>query len=116
MSAYATSSTKHRVSSRIAHALVPEICGLEVRRIKMLHLWRGVGVPAVAVLSLAALTIPSKGAIPAQPGVINYVEGNASIDGQPISAKDAGAALLNPNQILATGPGKVEVLLTPGVF
>src|SRR3981189_1108908 len=82
----------------------------------MLRLWHGVGVPAVAVLSLAALTIPAKAAIPPQPGGINYVEGKASVDGRPIATKDAGAVQLNPNQVLATGPGKVEVLLTPGVI
>jgi hypothetical protein len=49
------------------------------------------------------------------PGMINYVEGQASIDGQPLSAQSA--ATLNSGQVLETsGNGFVEVLLTPGAY
>ena len=50
------------------------------------------------------------------PGAINYVEGVASIDGQTISQKQVGSIELSAGQELATGAGKAEVLLTPGVF
>src|SRR6266576_2023976 len=71
---------------------------------------------AVAVLTLAVLSIPARAAIPPAPGVVNYIEGTASIDGQPITSKDIGQVEVRQNQTLATGQGKVEMLLTPGVL
>src|SRR5579863_3130427 len=54
---------------------------------------------------------------PAGPGSINYVEGQASLDGQPLSSQSVGSAQMQAGQTLTTQPGgKVEVLLTPGVF
>jgi hypothetical protein len=47
---------------------------------------------------------------------VNYVEGQVSIDGQPISSKSVGSALVEPDQVLNTDNGRAEVLLTPGVF
>ena len=81
----------------------------------MLRVSRGIW-GAVAVLTLAGLSIPAKAAIPPAPGVVNYIEGAASIDGQPITSKDIGRAEVKQNQTLATGQGKVEMLLTPGVL
>ena len=81
----------------------------------MLRVTRGIS-GAVAVLTLAALSIPARAAIPPAPGVVNYIEGAALIDGQPITSKDIGRAEVKQNQTLATGQGKVEMLLTPGVF
>jgi hypothetical protein len=52
----------------------------------------------------------------ALPGTVNYVEGQASIDGQPLDVKQTGNTLLQVNQTLSTGNGKVEMLLSPGVF
>jgi hypothetical protein len=48
------------------------------------------------------------------PGTINYVEGQVSLDGQPLSA--SGAVVLQPGQTIATGNGFAEILLTPGAF
>jgi hypothetical protein len=53
---------------------------------------------------------------PARPGSINYVEGQASVDGQPLGANSVGTAELQKGQTLTTQTGKVEVLLTPGIF
>jgi hypothetical protein len=52
----------------------------------------------------------------AQPGTVNYLEGEATLDGQPITMANVGSALLGPNQRLQTANGKAELLLTPGVF
>jgi hypothetical protein len=52
----------------------------------------------------------------ARPGSINYVEGEASIAGGPLTASAIGARELEPNQSIATQAGRVEILLTPGVF
>lgn len=51
-----------------------------------------------------------------QPGSINYVEGTASIGPQALSPNSAGSIALEKGQTLTTAAGKVEVLLTPGVF
>jgi hypothetical protein len=69
------------------------------------------GVLAVPVM--AAPRMDARG--PAQPGTINYVEGQATLDGAPLNTNSAGTAM-QPGQILATQDGKAEVLLTPGVF
>jgi hypothetical protein len=50
----------------------------------------------------------------AQPGTINYVEGQVSLNNQTLGPQ--GSATLQPGNILSTGSGFAEVLLTPGVF
>ena len=49
-------------------------------------------------------------------GTINYVEGQASIGNQALSPNSVGNVVLQEGETLTTGTGKVEVLLTPGVF
>lgn len=51
-----------------------------------------------------------------QPGTINYVEGQVSIGNQKLHSNAVGSTKLRAGQILNTGRGKAEVLLTPGVF
>ena len=51
-----------------------------------------------AILYLATVSIPATAAIPPRPGVVNYVEGNANIDGRRISYKDVGTTALDANQ------------------
>jgi len=50
------------------------------------------------------------------PGTVNYVEGQVSIAGQPVTPQAIGSAQLQTNQVLQTGQGRAEMLLTPGVF
>jgi hypothetical protein len=73
---------------------------------------------ALLILSLASLFAPAFGqsANPARPGTLNYIEGQASVDGRQVSHKSIGATELEPGQYLATANGKAEILLTPGVF
>jgi hypothetical protein len=52
----------------------------------------------------------------AVPGTINYVEGQATLNGQPLGSNAAGFAVVQPNQAIDTQAGYVEVLLTPGAF
>ncbi len=49
-------------------------------------------------------------------GALNYVEGQASINGQPLTPRSVGTVQLNRGQSLVTHSGKAEILLTPGVF
>jgi len=50
------------------------------------------------------------------PGTVNYVEGQVSVAGQPVTPQAIGSVQLAPNQVLETGQGRAEMLLTPGVF
>jgi len=52
----------------------------------------------------------------ANPGTLNYVEGQASIADRTLDSKSVGSTELQAGQDLATGNGKAEILLTPGVF
>jgi len=53
---------------------------------------------------------------PAQPGTVNYVEGNVSVNGQAVPSQQAGSVTMQAGDELTTAQGKAEVLLTPGVF
>lgn len=77
--------------------------------------WKAAG----GVFTAALLAIPAwsnTNTNPALPGTLNYVEGQASIGSQPVDSKSVGSAELNTGQVLTTGNGKAEILLTPGVF
>jgi hypothetical protein len=50
------------------------------------------------------------------PGAVNYVEGQVSIAGQLVTPQAVGSVQLEPNQVMQTGQGRAEILLTPGVF
>ncbi|MFP5230653.1 MAG: hypothetical protein ACLGXA_23805 [Acidobacteriota bacterium] len=50
------------------------------------------------------------------PGTLNYIEGSAQLNGQPVGQTSAGSTTLKTGQILATTDGHAEFLLTPGVF
>ena len=66
---------------------------------------------------LAALVCsPVGGAVPPKPGTVNYVEGQAAIDGQALDEKSVGSANLDTGQLLTTQNGRAEILLTPGIF
>jgi hypothetical protein len=47
---------------------------------------------------------------------VNYIEGQASIDSQPLNQNSVGSTMLQAGQTVTTQNGKVEILLTPGVF
>ena len=79
-----------------------------------------------SVLLAAALIVPAWGADsahpekatanPARPGSLNYVEGQASLEGQNLGPEAIGKTELHAGQSLETQAGKAELLLTPGVF
>lgn len=52
----------------------------------------------------------------ARPGAINYVEGQAYLGTETLNGSSVGKVEVDPGETLATGDGKVEMLLTPGVF
>ncbi len=71
------------------------------------------------LLTLATLSAPvllAQNAVSARPGTINYIEGQASLEGQQLTPKSVGHSEMGVGQYLATATGKAEVLLTPGIF
>lgn len=52
----------------------------------------------------------------AAPGTINYVEGQAKIGSETLGSQSVGKVVLQTGETLDTENGRVEVLLTPGVF
>lgn len=72
----------------------------------------------IAGLFVSAMcAFPQSYTVSARPGAVNYVEGEASINGKIIQSRGvSGHTFLNTNDTLTTENGKVEVLLTPGVF
>ena len=52
---------------------------------------------------------------PAQPGSLNDVEGQVTINGRKVTEANIGMAQVHPGSVLATRAGKAELLLTPGV-
>jgi hypothetical protein len=51
-----------------------------------------------------------------RPGAVNYVEGQAAVDSIPLNPVAFAGRELGRNQTLTTQAGKVEILLTPGIF
>jgi len=52
----------------------------------------------------------------ARPGMLNYVEGQVTIDGHAMGSKAIGQTEVESGQVLTTQQGRAEMLLTPGVF
>jgi hypothetical protein len=74
---------------------------------------------SVALLALFGTSAPFLSAQTfrtALPGTVNYVEGQVSIDGNPLNPGQYGNTQVQPNQRLMTANGKAEMLLSPGVF
>jgi len=86
--------------------------------------WRRT-IATIAIAGIGMFGIPAFGADapnpaapaePARPGTVNYIEGAAFVDGQPVNDRNVGNIALNPGDELTTGNGKAEILLTPGIF
>lgn len=71
---------------------------------------------AVALIGLAGMAATAFGEDIARVGTINYIEGTAYLQGKLIKQSEVGNAVLEKGQMLTTGDGRAEVLLTPGVF
>lgn len=83
----------------------------------MRSLWTK-GTLAAIVLLAGASPAAANTTSMAVPGTVNYVEGQVALNGQSLPAKldHNNSPLLETNQLLDTGQGKVEMLLTPGVY
>ncbi len=70
---------------------------------------------AILALSLAPHAW-AQSVISAHSGVVDYIEGDVSIDGTAIHPKFAEFPDVKAGQLVATAEGRAEILLTPGVF
>jgi hypothetical protein len=75
--------------------------------------WR---ITKTAVLAAGLLTVPIFAAEPAQPGMVNYIEGGVRLNGLQLTPKSVGNAVMGAGDELTTATGKAEVLLTPGIY
>jgi len=70
-----------------------------------------------AILALGLMPVASaQSVISAHSGIIHYVEGDVTIDGNAIHPKFAEFPDVKAGQLVATAEGRAEILLTPGVF
>ena len=69
--------------------------------------------PAILICSTA-----SGAAVPglAQPGRLNAIAGEVSIDRVPVNLMSAGGVTLEAGRVIRTGYGMAEILLNPGTF
>lgn len=82
----------------------------------MKRVWLTTAKVLTGAFVTAMCAMPQAYTISARPGVVNYIEGDAFLNGRPVSATRLKATFLNANDTLSTDIGKAEVLLTPGVF
>jgi hypothetical protein len=78
--------------------------------------WFRRALAVVGFIGSSAVVLSADPYRTALPGTVNYVEGQVSINGKPLNTKQDGNTQLQANQSLLTGNGKVEMLLSPGVF
>jgi hypothetical protein len=89
------------------------------RRTSFMKLSKFQGVASLllaAVLSVPAWANNNASSNSAVPGTVNYVEGQVSVADQPLDKDSVGKTTVEVGQSLNTDAGKVEILLTPGVF
>jgi hypothetical protein len=82
----------------------------------MRGIWRKIGQTTLALLVAAGLGVADTSNTMPPPGTLNYVEGQVSVQGHIQSPKSVGSTYLAPNQVIDTGRGHAEMLLTPGVY
>jgi hypothetical protein len=70
----------------------------------------------VSVFALGAGAAYAQSVISAKSGVVHYVEGEVTIDGKAVEMKVSQFPDMKEGQVLETGEGRAEILLTPGVF
>src|ERR1700728_327897 len=84
----------------------------------MLRTVRGCFLAAILIAPAwgQVLTLPAATPHPARPGSVNYVEGQAALGSTTLDASCVGTLEMERDQSVSTEAGKVEILLTPGVF
>jgi len=71
---------------------------------------------AAILLSLAVPACWAQAVISARSGMVNFVDGNVQLAGQPVKLDGAIFPEVKIGQVFSTQSGHAEILLTPGVF
>jgi hypothetical protein len=71
---------------------------------------------AVVLMAMTAVVCSAQSVTSAHSGTLHYFEGDVSIDGAAVQAKVGRFPEIKEQNVLRTGLGRAEVLLTPGVF
>jgi hypothetical protein len=69
-----------------------------------------------ALMVMAAAMCSAQIVTSARSGTVHYFEGDVSIEGVPLQQQVARFSEVKEQQVLRTGLGRAELLLTPGVF
>jgi hypothetical protein len=70
----------------------------------------------LSLISLISLSASAQSVIAVRSGVVHFFEGSVFIDDQPLEPIFGTFPMIKEGSRLWTGDGRVEVLLTPGVF
>lgn len=76
-------------------------------------------VPAKILTGICVLAVSSFSqtyTVSAKPGAVNYIQGEVTVNGDPVWTSNLKSTFLGPNDVIAVKNGRAEVLLTPGVF
>ena len=65
---------------------------------------------------LAVGSLPAQSVISAHAGLVHYLEGNVTLDGDRLHPRFTEFPEVKVGQVLATTRGRAEILLTPGAF
>lgn len=89
----------------------------QIQRVTKMKKQRWLSWAAAAGLAGVLFLVPAaQAARMAVPGTINYVEGQVSLNGNPIGTNQSGQLTMQNGQMVSTGQGKAEILLSPGAF
>lgn len=79
----------------------------------MRHFSQIVGAAAVAILALPAF---AQNAISVRAGMVNVADGEVTLAGKAVEPKGSEIVQISAGELMKTGEGRAEVLLTPGAF
>lgn len=71
---------------------------------------------AVVLILYAMIPAMAQPVVGARAGLIQFAQGDVSVDAQPVRVDGKNFPPINDGQVLRTGRGRVEVLLAPSVF
>jgi hypothetical protein len=71
---------------------------------------------ALAAVLFVPISLPAQSVIGARPGLINYIVGDVSVDGQAVHVASQNYPLMHEGQVVRTDRGRAEILLAPEVI
>ena len=71
---------------------------------------------AAVLISMTAAVCSAQGITSAHSGLLHYLEGTVTVDGNTIEQKVGKFTEIKENSVLKTAQGRAEILLTPGVY